>query len=137
MMNKIFNAIFKSNGAINIKDNEANNNNISISAGDNVSIINGKVYINGEEKDNLTAYKGKEIKISLTGNIYGNVEAGNYFTVNGDIDGDVDCGNMCNINSNTIEGDIDTGNMCNIASDTIEGNIDCGNMCVITNNNKN
>lgn len=127
MIRKIFNAAFKSNGSINIE-----NTQINFSSGDNVSIINNKIYINGEEKENLNDYKEKDIKITINGDISGNVEAGNFTTINGNVGGDVDCGNMCTIESDIIKGNIDTGNMSNITAKTIEGKIDCGNMCNIS-----
>lgn len=127
MISKIFNAIFKSNGSINIE-----NTQINFSSGDNVSIVNNKIYINGEEKENLNEYNQKEIKITINGDISGNVEAGNFTTINGNIGGNVDCGNMCTIESDIIKGDVDTGNMSNIKANSIEGDIDCGNMCTIS-----
>ena len=134
MIGKIFNAVFKNNGSINIENVNIENNNkqIHFSAGDSVYIANRKIYINGEEKENLNSYKGKEIKITINGDISGSVEAGNFTTINGNVGGDVDCGNMCTIESDIIKGNIDTGNMSNITAKTIEGKIDCGNMCNIS-----
>jgi hypothetical protein len=129
MINRIFKGIFKNKGNIEVSNCDIN---IDAKPGDEVNIINKKIFINNKEVNNFEDCNEQEIKIIINGDITGKtIEIANFATINGDITGNVDTGNMSTINSKIINGDVDTGNMCDINSDKILGKINCGNMCSI------
>lgn len=90
-----------------------------------ISIINNRIYINGEEYvpknknvsevefegtvNNLTA----DCSFSIKGNVNGDIDLGGSLSVTGDVDGDIDTGGSVNI-SGHHKGDIDAGGSVSI-----------------------
>lgn len=100
------------------KFNSINNNNIVINGksfnvkGNNVSIINNKVYVDGKQVD--TGELSGEVVIKFEGDL-ANLQSDGGVTVNGNVHGDVDA--KGSVNCGNVEGDVDAG-----------GSINCGNV---------
>lgn len=134
MFDKIFRNWGKIMNNINISNSNVDmrkgNNNITvngrtISVGDcnNLSIINGKVFIDGKEfkHDNFT---NKEIvNITIEGNV-GKLDCGGSVTVNGNVEDYIDCGGSVTV-TGEVNGGIDCGGSCTIKGNHT-GRIDAG-----------
>lgn len=93
--------------------------------GQNVSIINGKIFVNGVEyvpkQKGITELELEgeignldiDCSISVKGNITGTIDAGGSVNVVGDVNGDIDSGGSVNISGNH-KGDIDAGGSVSI-----------------------
>lgn len=92
--------------------------------GKNVSVINGKVIVDGK-----TIYPDNDEKIftgNIDVNIYGNInnlECDGSVIVNGDVRKNIDCGGSCEVNGD-VGGNIDCGGSCSCGN--VNGNIDAG-----------
>ena len=84
--------------------------------GNNLTIINGKIFIDGVEQTAET--EGKEINITVHGNIETlKVDSANKVTVIGQVD-----------TLSTVSGDIDTAGDIFGSVSTVSGDIECGNI---------
>ena len=94
--------------------------------GNNISVINGKIIVDGKEQ--LSSDCNAELKIvvngqvdkiitdrsvTVKGNISGNIECGGSCSVDGSVGGEVDCGGSCNVGGSVL-GDIDAGGSVSI-----------------------
>ncbi|MBS4893736.1 MAG: hypothetical protein KHZ90_08175 [Veillonella parvula] len=98
--------------------------------GNNVNIVNNKIFIDGKEyteHDELQSeYKTLNViiegnvdkincqgSVEVRGNVKNTIDCGGSVSVVGDVDGSIDCGGSCNIVGTHI-GDIDAGGSVNI-----------------------
>jgi len=93
--------------------------------GQNISILNGKVFVNGVEyvpkQKGVTEleFEGDagnldiDCSISIKGNVIGTIDAGGSVNIVGNVDGDIDSGGSVNI-SGSHKGDIDAGGSVSI-----------------------
>lgn len=105
--------------------------------GGNLSVIDGKVFIDGKEQPEENA-KIFEIKIvgnvehlevgrgnvSIEGNVTGGIKCGGSVDVTGKVEGNVDCGGSAEIGGDVI-GNVDAGGSSNI-SGNVSGDVDAG-----------
>ena len=93
--------------------------------GNNISIINNKLYIDGKEykfeENNISELEIKgnvaslssDCSITINGNITGDIDVGGSVNIVGDVTGDIDAGGSVNI-SGRHKGDIDAGGSVSI-----------------------
>ena len=109
------------------------NNTVTINGqtfqGGNVSIINGKVIIDGKEQSDVSGCQTVNVVVNgnvskgltcsgnatINGNVIGYVDAGNGVDVSGDVEGDIDAGNSVTVHG-SCNGDIDAGNYVKVGS---------------------
>lgn len=90
--------------------------------GNNVSVINGSVYVDGKlVEEGLSG----EVKISFEGDLAVLTTDGSA-KVYGDVKGDVDAGNS--VKCGNVEGSVDAGNSVNCGN--VGGNVEAGNSIV-------
>jgi len=101
-------------------------NGKSYSGGRNISIINNRVIVDGQE---LPGQEAKEINISITGNVSEiRIDACNKLSVEGNVEsvtttsGDVECGNVGG-SVKTISGDVRCEGSIGGSVSTISGSI--------------
>lgn len=109
-------------------------------SGSNVSIVDGKVYVDGKEicdsskepetivtvEGDVQNLRGVEGDVVIKGNVTGIVEAGGSVSC-GDIGGHVDAGGS--VNCKNINGDVDAGGSVNCQR--VEGKVDAGGSVMI------
>lgn len=90
-----------------------------------ISIVNNKIYINGEEytpkNKNVSEieFEGEvntltaDCSFTIKGNVNGDIDLGGSLSVTGDVDGDIDTGGSVSIVGNH-KGDIDAGGSVSI-----------------------
>ncbi|QRE00167.1 hypothetical protein [Burkholderia phage BCSR5] len=105
-----------------------NVNGVTISGG-NISIVNGKVYVDGNLVETGEA---KTININVEGSVESiKADACSYVKVSGDagtvstVSGDVQCGNVLHGSVSTVNGDVKCGNVMGNVS-TVSGDISRG-----------
>lgn len=106
----------------------------------NMSIIDGKVIIDGKELEgigdskkyeitiqgNVGSLEVKEGSVTVNGNVEGNVKAGGVVECK-DVKGSVEGGNIITVNG-SVGGDVKAGNMVNCGD--VQGKVTAGNMVV-------
>lgn len=122
------------NGSCITMGNNANVNGKSMKIGNcnSVSIVNGKVFIDGKEYKDINLDNKEAININIEGNV-------NKLDVRGDNAKTIINGNVMNrgaysegsieVNGN-VEGGVDCGGSSTISGD-VRGNIDCGGSCTV------
>jgi hypothetical protein len=122
MLKKIFKQIINNMNVVNVNGN-------SYTSTRSISIINGKVIIDGND----VTPDGKEINISIKGAVDSlNVDACSKIYVNGNvktlktISGDVEVTGGIEGDVNTTSGDIDCGGNIGGSVRAVSGDIDCG-----------
>lgn len=96
---------------------------IDTPAGASVSVINGKVYVNGKEYTDEKLVSSPVVNVVINGDVE-NINCGGSVEVNGKVNGSIDCGGSCTIEGD-VEGSIDTGGSVTIRGDH-QGPIDAG-----------
>ena len=116
------------NSSICISGNKVtiNGKTIKLPSNNNISVVNGKVFVDGKEVDTSDTdlqNSNSIINISIEGNVdridcsgsvevKGNVskgiDCGGSVSITGDVNGDIDCGGSANIKG-SHKGDIDAG----------------------------
>jgi len=92
----------------------------------NVSVINGKIFVDGKEFDTKDTDLGKgygTVNITIEGNV-DKIECNGSVEVKGNVSKGIDCGGSCDITGN-VNGDIDSGGSCKIVGEH-KGSIDAG-----------
>lgn len=102
-----------------------NGQSYNVSGGD-VSIINGKVFVNGKEatQEGKKIDKHTVINVIIEGSVE-SIECNGSVTVTGDVKGDIDCGGSATITGREVEGDISAGGSVSIRGGHT-GSISCG-----------
>lgn len=131
-----FSSISNNNGSINVN---INGKKYSFK-GNDVTIENGKIFVDGKEfkEDEDLSNGAKIVNVVIEGNINslkcdcsasvsGNVDEINCagsVTVGGSVNNDIDCGGSCTVNGD-VKGNVDCGGSCTVNGSHI-GNIDAG-----------
>lgn len=96
--------------------------------GNNISISNNKIYVDGKEyidEEGEDLFSSKVINITIEGDVE-SIDCAGDLSIKGNC-GDVDCAGSCRINGD-VNGDIDCAGSCNITGNHV-GKIDaCGSV---------
>ena len=89
---------------------------------DNVSIINGKIVVDGKV---IRSELASKVEITIYGDVK-NLDCSGSVIVHGNV-GSIDCGNSCTVNGD-VNGDIDAGN--SVTCGNVAGDVDAGNSVI-------
>ena len=92
--------------------------------GDNVSVINGKIFVDGKEYKEHDELKDdyKVVNVLIEGNV-NTLKSSCSVAVKGNV-GTIDCGGSCSVDGD-VTGEIDCGGSCTVKGNH-KGNIDAG-----------
>lgn len=103
-------------------------------SGNNVSISNGKIIVDGKEINDIDGINSNTIiNVIIEGNV-GSVQCNGSVEVTGNVGKNIDCGGSVTIGG-TLEGSIDCGGSVTVQGD-VTGDIDCGGSVRINGSHK-
>lgn len=124
--------IFRSNAINNCNISSVNGHNKVVINGveiknipnGNISISNGKIFVDGKEFDsaNVSLSENNTINIFITGNV-GNIQCNGSVDIKGNVSGSIECGGSVTVGNNTY-GNIDCSGNVTVERD-VNGDIDC------------
>lgn len=96
----------------------------------NISISNGKIFVDGKEFDseNMNLSENNTINIFITGNV-GSIQCNGSVDVKGNVIGNIDCGGNVTV-EHDVNGDVDCSGSVKIGG-SVDGDIDsCGSVTI-------
>ena len=130
--------IFRSNAINNCNISSVNGHNKVVINGveiknipnGNISMSNGKIFVDGKEFDseNMNLSENNTINIFITGNV-GDIQCNGSVDVKGNVIGNIDCGGNVTV-EHDVNGDVDCSGSVKIGG-SMDGDIDsCGSVTI-------